>query len=65
MIENRIETYKEKHCWQYDIRVRNLESDLLDCELTKEYVTSLKVSDFNFVAITDKKEQHLLKNMNG
>ena len=61
MIEDRFITYNKNQCWQYDIRVKNLEKDLQDCGLTKEYTSSLKVSDFVFTNVTDKKTQHELK----
>ncbi len=51
--------YNKDHCWQYEIRLRNLESDLKDAGLTKEDMEKLKVTDFQFRPITkneDKKE---------
>jgi hypothetical protein len=49
-------TYNESHCWQYDIRQRNLSEDLTDAGLTPEEAAALKVSDFTFRYIdkTDK-----------
>ena len=61
MIEERLKTYNKNHCWQYDIRVNNLEEDLLLCNLTKDYVDKLRVTDFKFVNVTDKEERHNLK----
>ena len=61
MIQERLNTYNKDHCWQYDIRLKNLEEDLAKCGLTKEYVETLRVSDFSFKNITDKKEQQKLK----
>ena len=61
MIQERLDTYNKEQCWQYDIRVRNLETDLIECGLTEEYTKSLRVSDFEFKNITDKKEQQKLK----
>jgi hypothetical protein len=61
MIQERLENYKDDQCWQYNIRVKNLEADLISCGLTKEYTDNLRVSDFDFRLVTDKKEQKNLK----
>jgi len=42
------ETYTKDHCWQYDIRLSNRESDLADFGLTEADVQDLRVSDFVF-----------------
>jgi hypothetical protein len=61
MVQERLNTYDKDQCWQYDIRVKNLEEDLKDCGFTKEYVDALRVPDFLFVNVTDKNEQQNLK----
>jgi hypothetical protein len=61
MIEERSKNYKENHCWQYDIRLKNRQEDLESANFTEEYVKTLSVSDFDFRQITDKKEQKTLK----
>lgn len=43
-----IDNYTENHCWQYDIRLRNREIDLIESGLTEEDVKDLKVGDFIF-----------------
>lgn len=43
-----IRNYKEDHCWQYDIRVNNLEEDLILSNITHNDVKNLRVSDFIF-----------------
>jgi hypothetical protein len=45
---NRIESYNKDHCWQYDIRLNNLEQDLIMAGLSKEEAQTIKISDFNF-----------------
>jgi hypothetical protein len=35
MIQERLNTYDKDQCWQYDIRVKNLEEDLIECGFTK------------------------------
>lgn len=61
LIQERLNTYNEEHCWQYDIRLKNFEEDLIECGFTYEYVKTLKISDFSFMNIVDKKEQQNLK----
>jgi len=45
-INERLETYKSETCWQYDIRVKNREEDLVSANLTEDDVAKLRVSDF-------------------
>lgn len=52
--------YKESHCWQYDIRLRNREQDLLEAGITDEYAQSLRASDFEFRHVTDIDERRNL-----
>lgn len=54
---SRINEYSNDHCWQYDIRINNLEEDLKECGMTKDYAASLRVCDFEFVNVTNKQEQ--------
>ena len=61
MIIDRLNNYNESQCWQYSIRVKNLDGDLIESNLTKEYTDKLRVSDFIFCNITDKDEQKKLK----
>lgn len=48
MIEQRLNDYKQNHCWQYDIRLKNLEEDLLESGLITDDVSNLRCSDFTF-----------------
>jgi hypothetical protein len=59
-ILDRMNAYKQSHCWQYDIRLKNLEEDLRTNGLTKDYADALKVSDFRFVFVEDKAERKKL-----
>jgi hypothetical protein len=36
MIRERLDNYSKDHCWQYDIRLKNLEEDLAECGFTKD-----------------------------
>jgi hypothetical protein len=57
----RFNNYNKDHCWQYDIRLSNLTEDLAQANFTKEYVSGLRVSDFEFKNVTSKEEQQNLK----
>lgn len=59
---NRFKTYKEDHCYQYDIRLRNAETDLIEANLTKEEVSKLTVKDFDFQFVDSKEEKKKLTN---
>lgn len=61
MIQERLDTYNSNYCWQYHIRVENLNEDLIIGNITKEESDKLKVSDFTFLNITDKSERQKLK----
>ena len=61
MFEERLNEYNQEHCWQYDIRLKNRKEDLLESNLTEEYVSNLRVPDFQFKVITDKEERQNLK----
>lgn len=58
--ENRLVTYSEEHCWQYDIRLRNLHEDLEEANMSIEEMESLRVKDFEFRFVEDKKERKKL-----
>ena len=53
---NRINTYNENYCWQYNIRLNNLQEDLKLLPDNVDYKT-LKVSDFVFKLIDTEKEK--------
>lgn len=40
--------YDKDHCWQYDVRIRNKERDLLMTGLDEEEVRNMRISDFSF-----------------
>tara|TARA_Y100000768_G_C23984113_1_gene687684 strand:+ start:2176 stop:3405 length:1230 start_codon:yes stop_codon:yes gene_type:complete len=41
-------TYQKNHCYQFEIRQTNLESDLKEANLSLDVTENLKVSDFEF-----------------
>lgn len=58
---NRLSEYDADHCWQYDIRLRNRNADLVNAGLTEDYVSKLKVKDFTFKCVEQKDERQRLK----
>jgi len=60
-IQNRYLTYNKDHCWQYDIRLSNIDKDLEDCNLTLKETKNLKVSDFMFKQVENKSERDEIK----
>lgn len=54
---DRIRDYGESHCWQYDIRVNNLNDDLASAGLTAEQAESMTVADFHFSVATTSDER--------
>lgn len=60
MIQDRLDSYNEKHCWQYDIRIKNLDEDIKESGYTQEYFNGLRVSDFDYSVIIDKEERKKL-----
>jgi len=40
--------YKENHCWQYEIRLKNFQQDLIDYNLSNNEILDLKITDFSF-----------------
>lgn len=52
--KERLNNYAETHCFQYDIRLKNRQEDLLYSGLTEEDVCKMHVDDFAFeIAKTD------------
>lgn len=62
MIQERFKNYDKDHCWQYDIRLQNRQSDLEENGLSEKDVQNLKVTDFTFGIAIDRKEQLLVRN---
>jgi hypothetical protein len=61
MDERVLKGHDSTTCWQYDIREKNLENDLKEAGFTKEYVSNLRCSDFDFRVVTDLSERERLK----
>ena len=62
-IFERANNYNQETCWQYNIRVKNRESDLIENNLTIDDVANLSISDFtfHFVPKTDKETTEKIK----
>lgn len=52
----RLKEYDKQHCWQYDIRINNLEEDLKLLPSSVDY-TKLTVDDFEFQHITNDSDK--------
>jgi hypothetical protein len=52
--------YDGNHCWQYDIRCNNLDTDLQDAGMTLEYANNLRVKDFMFMPVESIAERQNL-----
>lgn len=57
-VHDRFKDYDKDHCWQYDIRVSNLDDDIKESGLTKSQVENLRIDDFDFSYVdkTDSKQ---------
>lgn len=55
--QERYKSYADDQCWQYTIRQKNLDSDLLEANLTLEEASKLRVHDFTFLEVTDKSDR--------
>ena len=53
LVQERFKDYNKQHCWQYEIRLQNIEEDLKEIGLSKAEAEQLRTSDFNF-AYVDK-----------
>lgn len=51
--------YKEEHCWQYDIRLKNRESDIEESGLTQDEIDGLKIKNFLFRAYDLSKDNSM------
>lgn len=53
----RFESYDQSHCWQYEMRIQNLEEDLAAIGLTAEEAASITIDDlaFGYVPRSDRK----------
>ena len=60
-IQDRHNSYAENHCWQYDIRLKNYIEDLTEAGFTEEYISSLRVSDFEFSEVTSPEGKRILQ----
>jgi len=47
-IIQRFEDYKESHCWQYQMRLDNLEKDIKASGLSESEIERIKIKDFKF-----------------
>jgi predicted DNA-binding transcriptional regulator AlpA len=50
-------SYNEAHCYQYDIRLKKLETDLKEANLTEKESKQLRISDFEFKYVPKEDKQ--------
>ena len=56
MLVRDLKNYSKDHCWQYEIRLQNLEDDLKAIGLSKDEMEKLSVDDFLF-SYVDKEDK--------
>ena len=56
LVRERFKNYSKDHCWQYEIRLQNLEDDLKVIGLSKKEMEKLSVDDFQF-SYVDKEDK--------
>ena len=62
-VYDRFKDFDKSHCWQYEVRLQNLEEDLEELGITKEQVSQLRTDDFDFSYVdkTDKEQCQEIK----
>mgnify|MGYP003111035832 CR=1 FL=1 len=63
LVRERFKNYSKDHCWQYEIRLQNLEDDLKAIGLSKDEMEKLSIGDFcfSYVGKEDKKQCEEIK----
>lgn len=56
-IIERAKNYDKNHCWQYDIRVNNLEQDIQESGIDPERIKTLTATDFHFRPLTTERDR--------
>jgi len=56
-IVERTKNYNKNHCWQYDIRVNNLEQDIKESGVDPLQISKLTVSDFYYKNLTTEQDR--------
>lgn len=56
VLQQRLNTYDKSHCWQYQMRIDNLEEDVSNLPPGLDY-TQLTIKDFTFRQITSKQDK--------
>lgn len=54
-----LRTYENDHCWQYDIRIKNLNEDIATSGINPSKINNLSINDFTFrqISTDDEKQQ--------
>jgi hypothetical protein len=56
-IIERAKNYDKDHCWQYDIRVNNLQQDIAESGIDPERIKTLTATDFHFRPLTTERDR--------
>lgn len=51
-----LRAYNKEHCWQYEMRLQNLDEDLQQAGITLQQAQLLTVNDFTFTPLTTEQE---------
>ena len=62
-VYDRFKDFDKSHCWQYEVRLQNLEEDLEELGITKEQVSQLRIEDFDF-SYVDKTDEEQCQEIN-
>ncbi len=49
----RFKDLEAEHCWQYEVRLRNMQEDLQEIGKDLAWAESLRTTDFDFVAVVE------------
>ncbi len=49
----RFKDLEAEHCWQYEVRLRNMQEDLQEIGKDLAWAESLRTTDFDFVAVAE------------
>ncbi len=49
--------YKKNHCWQYDVRIKNLDADVKQSGLSQNELQKIKVDDFTFQFVSKEEKE--------
>ena len=57
IVNERFKDFDKSHCWQYEMRIRNLEDDMLAAGLCEYSAAQLRTNDFDFEYVPKEDKQ--------